>query len=71
MTYILFNILSDRTQVAITNDLEKIDKSDLMSLEEAIQIRNSLVHKGDSISPDRAKKYIKLLVDVIQKVMPL
>ena len=66
-----YNKYSIREILELLYEEKKIDKSDLMSLEEAIQIRNSLVHKGDTISPERAKKYINLLTDVIHKVMPL
>lgn len=48
-----------------------IDKSDLIELEEAIQVRNSLVHKGNTISKESTNKYIELLTNVIQKLMPM
>jgi len=65
-----YNIHSLRETIEVLYKEGKIDESDLIALEEAIQVRNSLVHKGDTISPERARKYIKMLTDIIQKVIP-
>lgn len=65
-----FNKYSIREIIELLYEEGKIDKSDILALEEAIQLRNAVVHKGDSLPSEKAKKYIELLTNVIQKVVP-
>lgn len=66
-----FNKYSIREIMELLYKEGKIDKADILALEEAIQLRNSVVHKGDELPYEKAKKYIDVLAQVIQKVMPL
>jgi len=64
-----FNKYSIREIIELLHKEGKLDKSDILALEEAIQLRNSVVHKGDDLPYEKAKKYIDILARVIQKVM--
>lgn len=66
-----YNKYSIREMIEILYEEGKIDKSDLLALEEAIQLRNSIVHKGDELPSEKSKKYIEFLAQVIKKIKPI
>jgi hypothetical protein len=63
-----FNKYSIRDVITRLREDGTLTENDLRLLEEAIQARNSIVHHGDSLSADRARRFVELLTDIIQKL---
>ncbi|HZE72962.1 MAG TPA: hypothetical protein VE135_25910 [Pyrinomonadaceae bacterium] len=63
-----FNIHSLRSVISRLYEEGKISKEDVIALDEAVQIRNSIVHGGKTVPPHATEKVIGLLVDIIKKI---
>lgn len=63
-----FNRFSIKDIIKILLEEEKIDRSDALILEEAIQNRNLIVHGGRMLPKDMISNYLKNLDEIIYKI---
>ncbi|MCH8325918.1 MAG: hypothetical protein IIB83_05070 [Bacteroidetes bacterium] len=63
-----FNKYSIREIIEILQEEGRLNRIDVLALDEAIRLRNSIVHRGDFISAERANKLMEVLNEVIQKL---
>ncbi|KAF5028965.1 hypothetical protein DSECCO2_653530 [anaerobic digester metagenome] len=66
-----FNKYSIREIIDLLYKEGKIDENEVITLEEAIQLRNSIVHNGEDMPYEKANKYIDVLSQVIQKIVKI
>ena len=63
-----FNLHSLRSVISRLYEEDKLDKRDLIALEEALQARNSIVHKGGPFPTRYAETLTDSLVEIIKKL---